>query len=154
MGKSGIAMFRGASKVTLDAKGRLAIPSRFREHLMTRADGRLVATVDRAGCLLIYPQPEWEDFARRLNALPGMKPQVREFQRVVLGNATDLEMDGQSRVLISRALRDYAELDKQAMLVVQGRKFELWDEERWNQRLIEWASGDEPLDPDLAELRV
>ena len=147
-------MFRGASKVTLDAKGRLAIPSRFREHLSTRADGRLVATVDRAGCLLIYPQPEWEDFARRLNALPSMKPQVREFQRVVLGNATDLEMDGQSRVLISRALREYAELDKQAMLVGQGKKFELWDEERWSQRLSKWASSDEPLDPDLAELRV
>ncbi len=147
-------MFRGASKVTLDAKGRLAIPSRFREHLLSRADGHLVATVDRAGCLLIYPQPEWEDFARRLNALPSMKPQVREFQRVVLGNATDLEMDGQSRVLISRALRDYAELDKQAMLVGQGKKFELWDEERWSQRLSKWASSDEPLDPDLAELRV
>ena len=147
-------MFRGASKVTLDAKGRLAIPSRFREHLLTRADGRLVATVDRAGCLLIYPQPEWEDFARRLNALPGMKPQVREFQRVVLGNATDLEMDGQSRVLISRALRDYAELDKLAMLVGQGKKFELWDEERWSKRLTEWASGEEPTDPDLAELRL
>ena len=147
-------MFRGASKVTLDAKGRLAIPSRFREHLLTRADGHLVATVDRAGCLLIYPQPEWEDFARRLNALPSMKPQVREFQRVVLGNATDLEMDSQSRVLISRALRDYAELDKQAMLVGQGKKFELWDEEKWSNRLSEWASSDEPLDPDLAELRV
>ncbi len=147
-------MFRGASKVTLDAKGRLAIPSRFREHLLTRAEGRLVATVDRAGCLLIYPQPEWEDFARRLNALPGMKPQVREFQRVVLGNAMDLEMDGQSRVLIPRALRDYAELHKQAMLVGQGKKFELWDEERWTKRLTEWASGDEPLDPDLAELRL
>ena len=147
-------MFRGASKVTLDAKGRLAIPSRFREHLLTRADGHLVATVDRAGCLLIYPQPEWEDFARRLNALPSMKPQVREFQRVVLGNATDLEMDSQSRVLISRALRDYAELDKQAMLVGQGKNFELWDEEKWSNRLSEWASSDEPLDPDLAELRV
>ena len=147
-------MFRGAFKVTLDAKGRLAIPSRFREQLLTRADGRLVATVDRAGCLLIYPQPEWEDFARRLNALPGMKPQVREFQRVVLGNATDLEMDGQSRVLISRALRDYADLEKQAMLVGQGKKFELWDEERWSKRLSEWATSDEPLDSDLAELRV
>jgi len=147
-------LFKGRYAHTLDAKGRLAIPSRFREHLLTRAEGRLVATVDRAGCLLIYPQPEWEDFARRLNALPGMKPQVREFQRVVLGNAMDLEMDGQSRVLIPRALRDYAELHKQAMLVGQGKKFELWDEERWTKRLTEWASGDEPLDPDLAELRL
>lgn len=147
-------MFRGASKVTLDAKGRLAIPSRFREHLLTRADGRLVATVDRAGCLLVYPQPEWEDFARRLNALPGLRPQVRQYQRVMLGNALDLEMDGHGRVLVSRVLRDFAGLEKQAVLVGQGNKFELWDEERWNGSLDEWMASDEPLDPDLAELRV
>jgi len=147
-------MFRGASKVTLDAKGRLAIPSRFREHLLTRADGRLVATVDRAGCLLIYPQPEWEDFARRLNALPGLRPQVRQYQRVMLGNALDLEMDGHGRVLVSRVLRDFAGLEKQAVLVGQGNKFELWDEERWNGSLDEWLASDEPLDPDLADLKV
>jgi len=147
-------MFRGASKVTLDAKGRLAIPSRFREHLLTRADGRLVATVDRAGCLLIYPQPEWEDFARRLNALPGLRPQVRQYQRVMLGNALDLEMDGHGRVLVSRVLREFAGLEKQAVLVGQGNKFELWDEERWNGSLDEWLAGDEPLDPDLADLKV
>ena len=149
-------MFRGAFKVTLDTKGRLAIPSRFREHLLTRADGRLVATVDRSGCLLIYPQPEWEDFARRLNALPGLRPQVREYQRVMLGNALDLEMDGQSRVLLPRALRDFASLDKLAMLVGHGKKFELWDEERWAARLDEWlAGGDrdgEPLPAELADL--
>jgi len=147
-------MFRGASKVTLDAKGRLAIPSRFREHLLTRADGRLVATVDRGGCLLIYPQPEWEDFARRLNALPGLRPQVRQYQRVMLGNALDLEMDGHGRVLVSRVLRDFAGLEKQAVLVGQGNKFELWDEERWNGSLDEWLASDAPLDPDLADLKV
>ena len=147
-------MFRGASKVTLDAKGRLAIPSRFREHLLTRADGQLVATVDRSGCLLIYPLPEWEDFARRLGALPGLRPQVRQFQRVMLGNATDLEMDGHGRVLVSRVLRDFAGLNKQAVLVGQGNKFELWDEERWGGSLDEWLASNEPLDPLIADLKI
>jgi MraZ protein len=149
-------MFRGASKVTLDAKGRLAIPSRYRERLTTRAEGRLVATVDRDQCLLIYPLPDWEEIERRLDRMPGLKPQVRQLQRLMLGYATELEMDGHGRILLSRELRDFAGLEKQAMLVGQGKKFELWDEERWNSRLDEWlsAGGDdaEPLAPELAEL--
>jgi MraZ protein len=147
-------MFRGASKVTLDAKGRLAIPSRYRERLISRAEGRLVATVDRDRCLLIYPLPDWEEIERRLDRMPNLKYQVRELQRLILGNATDLEMDGHGRVLISRELRDFAGLDKQAMFVGQGKKFELWDEERWNARLDEWvAAGDnEPLPQELADL--
>jgi len=149
-------MFRGATKVTLDAKGRLAIPSRYRERLLSRAEGRLVATVDRDQCLLIYPLPDWEEIERRLDRMPGLKQQVRQLQRLMLGYATELEMDGQGRVLLSRELREFAGLEKQAMLVGQGKKFELWDEERWNARLDEWlAGGDrdgEPLAPELAEL--
>jgi MraZ protein len=149
-------MFRGASKVTLDAKGRLAIPSRYRERLLSRAEGRLVATVDRDQCLLIYPLPDWEEIERRLDRMPGLKQQVRQLQRLMLGYATELEMDGHGRILVSRELRDFAGLDRQAMLVGQGKKFELWDEERWAARLDEWlAGGDrdgEPLPPELADL--
>jgi len=149
-------MFRGASKVTLDTKGRLAIPSRYRERLLTRAEGRLVATVDRDQCLLIYPLPDWEEIERRLDRMPGLKQQVRQLQRLMLGYATELEMDGHGRILLTRELRDFAGLDKQAMLVGQGKKFELWDEERWAARLDEWlAGGDrdgEPLPPELADL--
>ena len=72
----------------------------------------------------------------------------------MLGNALDLEMDGHGRVLVSRVLREFAGLEKQAVLVGQGNKFELWDEERWNGSLDEWLAGDEPLDPDLADLKV
>lgn len=149
-------MFRGASKVTLDTKGRLAIPSRYRERLITRAEGHLVATVDRDQCLLLYPLPDWEEIERRLDRMPGLKHQVRQLQRLMLGYATELEMDGHGRILVSRELRDFAGLEKQAMLVGQGKKFELWDEERWNSRIDEWLSaGDrdtEPLASELAEL--
>src|SRR5690606_18433535 len=75
-GAAGPAMFRGASKVSLDAKGRLAIPSRYRERITTRADGNLVATVDRDYCLLIYPLPDWEEIERKLVRLPSLNKQV------------------------------------------------------------------------------
>lgn len=153
VGKNGVAMFRGATRVTLDAKGRLAIPSRYRERLASRAEGKLVATVDRDQCLLIYPLPEWEEIERKLDRLPALKNRVRQLQRLMLGYATELEMDGQGRVLLSRELRDFAGLDKQAMLVGQGKKFELWDEERWKARLDEWLStGDHDGEALPAEL--
>jgi MraZ protein len=146
-------MFRGASKVTLDSKGRLAIPSRYRERLATRADGHLVATVDRDYCLLIYPLPDWEEIERKLVRLPNLDRKARRIQRLMLGHADDLEMDGHGRVLLPKALRVFAGLDKQAMLIGQGNKFELWDEERWNARRDEWLSADESDGTDLpAEL--
>jgi MraZ protein len=122
-------MFRGANKVTLDAKGRVAMPARYRDTLVERSGGRLVATVDRADkCLLIYPQ------ARRL-------------QRLMVGHATDLELDSHGRVLVPPKLREYAGLSRQAMLIGQGSRFELWDEQHWNERRDEWLqAGDETAD--------
>jgi MraZ protein len=136
-------MFRGASKVALDAKGRLAIPSRYRERIASRADGRLVATVDRDYCLLIYPLPDWEEIERKLVRLPSLNPQARRLQRLMVGYATELDMDGHGRILVPRELREFASLDRQAMLIGQGNKFELWDEERWNTRRDEWLAAEE-----------
>jgi MraZ protein len=135
-------MFRGATKVTLDAKGRMAIPSKYRERLLSRADGRLVATVDRDHCLLIYPQPDWEEIERKLVRLPALNKQTRNLQRLMVGYATELEMDGHGRVLLSRELREFAGLERQAMLIGQGNKFELWSEERWSARRDEWLAND------------
>jgi MraZ protein len=146
-------MFRGPSKVTLDAKGRLAIPSRHRERILTRADGAMVATVDRDYCLLIYPLPEWEEIERKLVRLPSLNKDARKLQRLMLGYATELEMDNQGRILLTRELRAFAGLDRQAMLIGQGNKFELWDEERWNERRDAWLAGDDSDYKDLpAEL--
>src|SRR5690606_19050584 len=134
-------MFRGASKVTLDSKGRVAIPSRYRERIISRAAGQLVATVDRDYCLLIYPMPDWEEIERKLVRLPALNKQARRLQRLMVGYATELEMDGHGRVLLTRELRDFAGLERQAMLIGQGNKFELWDEERWKARRDEWLAG-------------
>jgi len=146
-------MFRGASIVTLDAKGRLAIPSRHRERLAARSEGHLVATVDGDYCLLIYPLPDWEEIERKLNRLPTLNKQARRLQRLMVGHATELELDGQGRILLPKELREFASLDKQAMLIGQGNKFELWDEERWYTRRDEWLAVDDPDGADLpAEL--
>ena len=110
-------MFRGPSKVTLDAKGRLAIPSRFRERILSRGEGHLVATVDREHCLLIYPLPDWEEIERKLIRLSSVDPVSQKLKRVMLGNAMEMEMDGHGRILVPRELREFASLDKQAMLV-------------------------------------
>ena len=142
-GPGGLPMLRGATKVTLDAKGRLAIPVRYRDQLMTRAEGRLVATVDRDYCLLIYPLPDWEEIERKLTRLPALNKQSRRLQRLMLGHATELEMDSHGRILLTRELREFAGLDRQAMLIGQGNKFELWSEERWSARRDEWLADDD-----------
>ena len=139
-------MFRGAFKVTLDSKGRVAIPTRFRERLDSRCEGQLVVTVDRDQCLLIYPLPDWEEVQRKLDRLPSFNKVARETQRLMVGYATDVDLDGQGRILLSKALCEFAELEKHAMLIGQSNKFELWDEERWNQHRDAWRSQDDSGD--------
>lgn len=157
MGENGLSvlirMFRGASKITLDAKGRMAVPTRYREGIAGRSGGSLVATIDRDNCILIYPLPDWEDMERRLMRLPGNNPAIRAYQRRIVGHAAEMDMDGHGRVLIPKELREFAGLDKQAMLIGQGNKFELWDEGRWSEWL-EAANSDTSLDlpPELESL--
>ena len=136
-------MFRGASSITLDAKGRLAIPTRYREPLRDRCDGRVVVTVDRDYCLLIYPLPDWEEIEKKLVRLPSLNPQARRLQRLMIGYATDIDLDGNGRMLLPKELRDFAGLDKAVVLIGQGHKFELWDEANWNEKRDAWLSGDD-----------
>jgi len=123
-------VFRGATKVTLDAKGRMVIPTRYRERLQERGDARLVVTIDRDQCLLIYPLPEWEEIERKLMRLPTLNEHARRLQRLMVGYATDVELDGHGRLLLPPTLRGFAHLERNAMLIGQGNRFELWDEQR------------------------
>lgn len=125
-------MFRGVQHINMDAKGRLAMPARQREPLLSQCGGQLVATIDtQSRCLFIYPLPEWERIERDIQALPAMNPQVKRFQRLVMGYATDMELDGNGRVLLPAPLREYAGLEKKVVLVGQVHKLELWAEELW-----------------------
>ena len=141
-----IIVFRGATKVTLDAKGRMAIPTRYRERLASRCDGQIVVTVDKDYCLLIYPLPDWEELERKLVRLPSMHKVARRILRIMVGYATEVDLDANGRILVSRELRDFASLDKQAILIGQGNKFELWDEERWIEKRDAWLGEDEITD--------
>jgi len=136
-------MFRGANKVTLDAKGRMAMPTRYRDRLADRCDGHLVVTVDRDYCLLVYPLPDWEEIERKLVRLPSLNAQARKLQRLMVGYATELDLDSHGRILLPRELREFAGLDKQAILIGQGNKFELWDEDRWNVKRDQWLQADD-----------
>jgi len=127
-------MFRGVNPINLDAKGRMAIPARYRERIAESCEGQMVATIDTdSRCLLLYTLPEWEIIQARIEALPNMAPENRRIQRLLIGHATDLEMDGSGRVLLPAPLRDYAGLDKKVVLLGQGNKFEIWCEASWEQ---------------------
>ena len=124
-------MFQGAAQLNLDNKGRLAIPARHRDLLLAHCAGQLVLTADADGCLLFYPQPEWEPIRDKLLKMSALDPRIRALQRRLIGYAEEVVMDAAGRVLISSALRSYATLDKRVMLIGQGTKFELWDEVKW-----------------------
>ena len=128
-------MFRGLSTVNLDAKGRLAIPMKYRQLLVDLCAGRLVATIDtEERCLLIYPVDEWEVIQAKIEALPSFNPSARRIQRLLIGHATDIELDANGRILLSQPLREYAQLDKEIILLGQGKKLELWSKDLWNSR--------------------
>lgn len=136
-------MFRGIAEISLDPKGRLAIPTKYREVLGELCRGQLVATIDiRDTCLRIYPLPVWQTLEAQLEALPSTDPGVRRVQRLLLGYASDLEMDGNGRVLLPASLRKYAALDRKLVLVGMGKKFELWSEENWQQCRHDATSGE------------
>ena len=94
--------FRGISNATLDAKGRMALPSRYREVVSAVSQGQVVVTIDRVeSCLLLYPRPAWDSVQEKLQALPNVQAGVRQLQRLLIGHATDLELDGNGRLLLA-----------------------------------------------------
>lgn len=140
-------MFQGAAQLNLDSKGRLAIPARYRDMLLAHCEGKLVLTADADGCLLLYPQPEWQPIREKLMQLSAFNPRIRALQRFLVGHAEDVAMDASGRVLVSPTLRSYAALDKRVMLVGQGNKFEVWDEVRWqaqHESMVGFTDGDLP----------
>ncbi len=130
--------FRGINNLALDAKGRMAMPARYRDRLMESCGGHLVTTVDRDHCLLVYPLPEWEIIEARLIELPSLNQQARLLQRLLIGYATECELDSQGRILLPTMLREFARLDKKIVLIGQGKKFEIWDEDTWSQSQDNW----------------
>ena len=130
----------------------MVFPSRHRERVRERSEGKLVVTVDRDGCLLLYPLPDWEQIERKLMNLPSLHERSRRLQRLMVGHATDVELDSQGRVLVPPELREFAALARNAMLIGQGNRLELWDEVRWNERRDFWLKSEETASDLSAEL--
>lgn len=132
-------MFRGITNASIDEKGRLSLPQRNRESLLASSDGRLVVTIDtQERCLLVYPLNEWDEVQRRLENLSNISRNTRILQRLLIGHASDLEIDKTGRILLSSNLREYAFLEKKVVLVGQGNKLEAWSEEIWRERMEVW----------------
>lgn len=148
-------MFQGSHNINMDAKGRIAIPAKQRECLMSMSAGKIVMTAhtqDR--CVLVYPENEWEAILPKIEALPTFNKHALRTQRLLIGYATSLELDGNGRVLVPPTLRDYANLDKKLMLVGLGKKLELWSEETWLQSVANTDIGDEELPPEMLSLSL
>ncbi len=128
-------MFRGVTKLSLDSKGRVAIPKKYRDGVMSSCGGHLIITADPSKCLLIYPLPSWEPIEQKLNGLPSFNEELRSIQRLMIGNACDVEMDGAGRVLVPPLLREFAGLVKDVVMAGQGAKFELWNEKDWSNTM-------------------
>lgn len=124
----------------------MAIPARYRDALQSLCNGSLVATIDvEDKCLFIYPFPEWQKIETQIAALPTFNPATRKLQRLLIGHARELELDGNGRILIPPELRAYAQLDKKVVLVGQAHRFELWDGDNWNQRREQWLEASTDL---------
>jgi MraZ protein len=157
VGTSGILwdndmMFRGVSSIKIDEKGRVSIPSKYRSGLNAEGAASVVVTIDTdSPCLLLYPSLIWEDIERKLQALPSFDKAARRIQRLLIGHATDLEMDNSGRILLPPLLREYAGLDHMAMLVGQGNKFEIWSELNWQQGRAQWLEMSQGEQADLPD---
>ena len=135
------SVFQGASSLSLDAKGRLSVPTRHRDVLLATASGQLTLTRHPHGCLMMFPRPEWEKFRQRIAQLP---MSAQGWKRIFLGNAMDVEMDGTGRVLVSPELRAAAGLTRETMLLGMGEHFELWDKARYEAQEAEALQGEMP----------
>jgi len=150
-------LFRGVNTISLDTKGRISFPVRYRDRLHACCEGRLVITIDPDRCLLVYPVPVWEELEKKLASLPNLHPQTRRLQRMLIGHATECELDGHNRILLAAPLREFAAIEKHVVLIGQGQKFELWDERLWSENREKWLTGggdEAPLSSELESLSL
>ena len=134
------------------------MPTCHRDALLEKEQSQLVVTMDPESlCLLLYPQDEWERIEAQVNALPSFDDVARRIQRLLVGHATELTLDSSGRLLLPPLLRSYAHIDKNMMLVGQGKKFELWSEGHWEEERAKWLSlslRDGPLPDALKQLAL
>ena len=143
-------LFKGIHNLSLDSKGRLGIPVKYRDNIIGLVKGAMVITIDtEEKCLLLYPSNFWSKIQDKISKLPSFNKNARRIQRLLVGHAEDIDVDSNGRILISKPLREYASLSKKVILIGQGEKFEIWDQGTWNQNVEKWR--DEVTSNDDAE---
>ena len=135
-------MFRGLNKISFDTKGRISIPTKYREKLLKISNKKLICTIDLDYCLLLYPHSSWLKIEQQIIKLPTLNPASRKLQRLLIGHATDIDMDKSGRLLIPSELKEFAMIKKEAMLIGQGHRFELWNYSRWVRFREKWLKSD------------
>jgi len=147
-------LFRGLHSITLDAKGRMAMPARFRGIIDEFCQGQLVVTIDQDGeSLVIYPLNEFEAIERKVAALSSFHPESRRLKNIFIGHATEVNLDGSGRILIPQNLRQFVGLDKKVALVGQGNKLAVWNDEVWNETRDGWLKHKVEVDDLPDELK-
>lgn len=144
-------MFRGMFVHTIDSKGRVSIPTKFREILRAKYDDRLIVTNYLDPCLVAYPFEEWKRIEEKFAAQSSFKKEIRAFKRLLISAATECTIDRQGRILIPPGLREHARLDKEAALVGQITYFEIWDRLGWDKEMGELQQNPESIGNALAE---
>ena len=132
-------MFRGINVVNIDPKGRFSVPTKYRHKLMEESQGNMIMTVDTdEACLLLYTLARWQVVEEKLQELPSFNPAARKIQRILIGHASEVEMDGHGRLLLPTVLRGLVSLDKHLVLIGQGHRFEIWSQENWDKERDTW----------------
>lgn len=146
-------MFRGIHTVNMDAKGRLAIPTRYRKAFQEGGSvASLVITIHTEDpCLMCYPMRHWLPIEESIEALPSLDPKTNRIKRLLMGHATEGELDAQGRVLVAPMLREYASMEKKVVIVGQGKKCELWSEDAWEAHRASWLSSEQKIGDALPE---
>lgn len=146
-------MFRGVNSMNLDAKGRFVMPNRYRDLLQRSSGGSVIVTVSpQERCLWLYPLPEWDVVERKVVQLASFDPRSQRLKRMLIGHATDVDLDGTGRVLLSAPLREFAGLGKKIVVIGQGNKFEIWSDEAWSSSRDVWMEDDFEDMPASAEI--
>ncbi len=141
-------MFMGEYNHTIDSKGRLIVPAKFREVL----GDEFVVTKGLDGCLFVYPDIEWQIFEEKLKTLPLTNKNARQFTRFFLAGAAACEVDKQGRILLPQVLREFAELEKDVVLVGVASRIEIWSKERWDESINNYDADMDNVAEDMASL--
>ena len=150
-------MFKGIHNINLDAKGRLTMPTKYRNTISDQSNGNMVVTIDsEEKCLLLYPETIFSGIEKKINDLPSFTKNHRRIQRLIIGHAEDLELDSSGRILLSKPLRAVSEMSKKVTLIGQGDKFEIWSDDIWSNRVNKWRSEetDESSESVLSDIRI